>query len=184
MNAPKGHDKPLVEGKYHYRYNDPYDLESINCIDCNAPYAYHWSNKDKEKLAFLPGKNHYTCTFDTRFRYDNGVETIIKNVSKKFVCFSCKQIIKRPLNISWNYSYNQVVYSGPWNDKKELKKNIIFKWPKCSRCYDYMVCVNSKFKVPHKKDNKSWNYLEKNWKDTSKMTYDDFIKINMNKNIS
>ena len=48
MNAPKGHDKPLVEGKYHYRYNDPYDLESINCIDCNAPLRIIGQTKIKK----------------------------------------------------------------------------------------------------------------------------------------
>ena len=175
---PKGYDKPLSEGKYHYRYNDPYDLDHINCIDCYAPYSHHWTNKDKAKMACFLGKNHYTCTFDSKFRYkmDDGSE-ITKNVSKKFVCFSCKTILKRPLNLSWNYSYAQLCSSGPWNDRKQLKKKIIFKWTKCYQCNNHMICVNSKFKVPSKKNDKSWSYLEKNWNDTSKMTYDEYRKI-------
>ena len=174
---PKGHDNPLAEGKYHYRYNDPYDMDHIDCIDCHAPYGYQWTNKDKEQLAYLSGKNHYTCTFDRKFRYDNGFETVIKNVSKKFVCFSCRVIIKRPLNLSWNYSYSQVVYSGPWTDKKQVKKEIPFIWPRCSKCQSDMVCVNSKFKVPGKHDDKSWNYMEKRWRDTSRLTHEEYKKI-------
>ena len=45
---PKGHDNPLAEGKYHYRYDDPHDMDHIDCIDCHAPYGYQWTNKDKE----------------------------------------------------------------------------------------------------------------------------------------
>ena len=30
--------------------------------------------------------------------------------------------------------------------------------------------------ILNKRDNKSWSYLEKNWKNASKMTYDEFIK--------
>ena len=160
-----------------YRYNDPHDSDHINCIDCHAPYSHNWTNKNKEKLAYVSGKNHYTCTFDRKFKYKNDDGSVTtKNVSKKFVCFSCKNIIKRPVNLSWNYSYHQVFFSGPWNNKKELTKKIIFKWPKCSKCNNHMICVNSKFEVPNKRDNKSWSYLEKNWNNTSKMTYDEFIK--------
>ena len=177
MNHPKGYNNPLAEGKYHYRYNDPYDVDHINCIDCHAPYAYHWTNKNKESLAYCSGKNHYSCTFDTKYKYNNGSKIIIKSVSKKFVCFQCRHIIKRPLNISWNLSFSQVVFSGPWNNKKELKKKYKFEWPKCSKCNNHMVCVNSKFKVPSKSNNKSWNYMEKNWKDTSRMTYTEFCHI-------
>lgn len=176
-NMPKAHNKPHTEGKYHYRYRDPYDTDHINCIDCYAPYAYNWTNKEKEKLAYLSGKNHYSCTFNTKFQYNNNTELeyITKTVSKKFVCFLCRNIIKRPINRSWNYSYNQYCYSGPWNDKKHLKYNTMFKWPQCYKCKNNMICVNSVFKVPNKKNDKSWNYLEKHLDKSSKLTYEEYI---------
>ena len=167
---PKGHDKPLSEGKFHYRYHDPYDSDSIECIDCHAPYGARWATKE-----YYAPKNHYTCTFDSKFQYNNGYETITKNVSKKFVCFPCRNIIKRPLNLYWNYSYHQTEHAGPWNTtKRELRKDITFQWPKCYKCNQHMICVNSKFEVPKKQDDKSWNYKEQNWNNNSKMTYDEY----------
>ena len=177
-HKPKGHDNPLAEGKYHYRYDDPYDTDHISCIDCYAPYSHHWTNRDKVKLAYLPVKNHYSCTFDKKIRYknDHGIETT-KFISKKFVCFSCRHIIKRPISLSWNYSYNQFVCSGPWNTKKEIKKNTTFKWPNCYKCNHPMTCVNSKFEVPNKNNDKSWNYMKSHWNNNSKMTYSEFNKF-------
>ena len=58
-NIPKGSNNPNVEGKYHYRYNDPYNQNHINCIDCYAPYSHKWTVKEKEKLAYSSYKNHY-----------------------------------------------------------------------------------------------------------------------------
>jgi len=183
-DIPKGFNKPHIEGKYHYRYRDPYDLEHINCIECYAPYSYNWTNKEKEKLAYTNGKNHYFCTFNITFQYNNDTEQeyITKNVSKKFICFPCRNIIKRPINRTWGYSYGQLCNTGVWNDKKHIKYNIKFKWPKCFKCNNHMICVNSTFQVPKKTNDKSWNYLEKNWSNTSKMTYEEYIHIQNNMN--
>ena len=56
--------------------DDPDDSDHINCIDCHAPYSHNWTNKDKEKLAYVSGKNHYTCTFDRKFKYKNTQQDI------------------------------------------------------------------------------------------------------------
>ena len=173
---PKGHDKPNVEGKYHYRYEDPYDTFHIDCVDCNAPYSSCWTNKDKQSLAYSGGKDHYCCTFNYTYDYklENG-EKIKKYFSKKFVCFGCRNIIKRPYSQTWFFPLGSKNNPGPWTNKKDRERKIPFKWPKCSDCKKHMISVNSIFKPPLKKDVKAWKYMEKNWYDDSMLTYEEFM---------
>jgi len=179
-NKPKGYNNPNVEGKYHYRYNDPYNEAYIDCIDCFAPYSHKWTVKEKEKLSYSTYKNHYFCTFDHKFKYktDDTINPIEKEkyVSKKFVCFQCQKIIKRPINQTWKYSNIQLNNIGPWSNKKELKKSINFKWPECTECKNKMICVNSIFKAPKKNNNKMWKYLEENWNEKYRLNFNEYMK--------
>ena len=173
-NPPKGFDKPDVEGKYHYRYDDPYDIDHIDCVECGAPYAYSWTNKEKQKLACSCGKDHYHCTFNHTLDWKaNNGEKIVKNFSKKFVCFSCRNIIKRPYNQTWYWSMGERRNPGPWTYKSDREKKISFAWPKCTDCKKNMTCVNTVFKAPKKSDIKAWKYMEENWYDDSKLTFEE-----------
>ena len=36
-----------------------------------------------------------------------------------------------------------------------------------------MICVNTVFKAPKKSDIKGWKYIEENWYDDSKLTFEE-----------
>lgn len=146
------------DGLYHERSKDLYDVWSMDCVE--SPFCMNHKRKGEFYHNY---KKHYCCKYNNKIVLGNkkGLENKnVKWISNKFVCFNCQIITKRK----------------PINSQNDIYSN----WPKCNSCNNYMESVGVEFQAPPKNDKKKWDKLNKEWYDDSRITFEEYNKIEKN----